>query len=72
MQGIGVSFREDLALGSPSQTPGQEPMGPYPASWVCVLEEGLVLPGQWSRKAQALGAGRTEHGLPGRRLEMKQ
>lgn len=27
-----MSFREDLALSSPSQTPGQEPVGPGPAS----------------------------------------
>lgn len=39
-RGVGLSFREDLALSSPSQTPGQEPVGPGPASLVCMPGEG--------------------------------
>lgn len=38
--GVGVSFRKDLALGSCSQTPGQEPMGPCPASLLGVCGTG--------------------------------
>lgn len=34
--GAGAGFREDLALSSPSQTPGQEPKGPGPAPLGCV------------------------------------
>lgn len=65
-----MSFREDLALDSPSQTPGQEPIGPGPAP--LRGEGGHVLPGHWPRRTQALGTGRTEHSLPGRGLGMEQ
>ena len=56
-QGAGASFGEDLALCSPSQTPGQEPKGPGPAPLGCVCVCVCVACAAWALAQEGSGLG---------------
>lgn len=73
LRGVGSrgELQRGLGSGQPRSDTWSGAYGPWSSS-LGVLRAGMcLLPGHWPRRTQALGAGRTEHSLPGRGLGMK-